>query len=589
MKIFSKLTFAFFFAISLLGATLRAEESSPVKLNLTAGGVEEGKVTAGLILDISKDWHVYAPTPKGEEAAGFEPILNWEQSENLADVRIIWPESTETEFQGQLSFVYEDTTIVKLSLTPKDKNQPITLKLDASFLACSSLCLPIDEQLSLTIHPEQPASPDYQKAVEEQRSSEMSSLIVLLMIAFLGGFILNFMPCVLPVLSLKVISLIKQSKKNHIAMAKQGFLITGAGIITSFLILALITILLKESGEAFGWGIHFQNPHFLLFVFLVLIAFAASLLGIFEIDLPSGMGSWLVSHEGKGRVKDFLSGIFATLLATPCSAPFVGTALSFALAHETIEIMWVFLFLGLGFSFPYILVASLPQRYIYLPKPGKWMLWMQFILGIGLALTALWIAWILSFHLPLWALILSTALALIALSFFWIKHHIKPNLKAWALALPFFAVAWSFSWFVDAPQVKSFEKVKDGSPILEIWKPFEPQSIQEFVKQGKVVFVDATAEWCVTCAVNKSLVLNDPEVALILASPQVVAMKADWTKQDAQITEFIQKYKRFGIPFNIVFGPNKPKGIVLPEILSVGTVLEAFKEVGLENLPSEQL
>lgn len=358
---------------------------------------------------------------------------------------------------------------------------------------------------------------------------------------------------------------------NH---AKTGFFITGLGILTSFLLLALLTVVLKESGEAFGWGIHFQNPHFLLFVFLVLIAFSASLWGVFEIDLPSGMGTWLISHEGKGKVKDFLSGVFATLLATPCSAPFVGTALSFALARNTSDIFLVFFFLGLGFASPYFLVAGLPHRFIRLPKPGVWMLWVQKMLGGILALTALWIGWILSFHLPLWALGLSIILTLIALSLFWVKHHKKPLLKAWAFATPLFLMAWAFSWVVPG---ESPLKTVD---TLEIWQPFKAEDISTLVKQGKTVFVDATAEWCVTCAVNKRLVLSDPQVAVLLTKPDVVAMRADWTKQDPHITRFLQAHGRYGIPFNIVFGPHQPEGIPLPEILTVSAVTDAFEKAG---------
>lgn len=581
MKNFLKQILRGLFCYLLLISSPQAADKSPVHLQLVAGGTQGKEVIAGLLLTISKDWHIYAPTPKGVEAAGFEPVLTWEGSSNLENARILWPKPLKTSLQGQLSYVYENQVLIPLHLTPKKEGEPITLNLKVSFLACSSLCMPVEETLSLTLKPNQVADPAFMATLKKEKSSESYTLLALLMIAFLGGLILNFMPCVLPVLSIKVMSLIKQSKKNHMAQAKQGFFITGLGIMTSFLLLALLTIFLKESGESFGWGIHFQNPHFLLFVFLVLIAFAASLLGIFEIDLPSGLGTWLISHEGKGRIKDFLSGIFATLLATPCSAPFVGTALSFALARQTEEIIFVFCFLGLGFAFPYFLVASLPQRFIYLPKPGKWMLWMQAFLGVGLAVTALWVGWILSFHLPLWALFLSTALALIALSLFWIKHHKKPSLKAWAFALPLFILSWSFSWVILETKGNPLSQLKKGSPTLELWKPFEPKSIRSFVKSGKIVFVDATAEWCVTCAVNKSLVLNDPQIASLLSDPKVVAMRADWTKQDSNITEFIQKHERFGIPFNIVFGPLRPDGIVLPEILSISAVQDAFKEAGL--------
>lgn len=563
-------------------SSLSADEKPPVELKLVPGGTHGKHVLAGLVLNISENWHVYAPTPPGKEAAGFEPIFTWEGSTNLQNTTILWPVAHQTEIQEQPSYVYEGQTLVPLKLTPQQIKDPIILKLKISLLACSSLCVPIEETLSITLNPGEVEDHVFKAIKKREAAYEGFSLITLLMIAFLGGLILNFMPCVLPVLSLKIISLIKQSKKNHIVQAKKSFFITGLGIITSFLLLALLTVILKQSGEAIGWGIHFQNPHFLLFVFLVLIAFAASLIGIFEIDLPSGLGTWLITHEGKGRIRDFLSGIFATLLATPCSAPFVGTALSFALARQTEDIFLVFFILGLGFSFPYFLVASLPERFIYLPKPGRWMLWIQGVLGIGLGITALWIGWILSFHLPLWALIASTLLALIALSLFWIKYHKKPSLKAWAFATPLFLLAWSLSWVVLIKKDNPAEKITEASPILEVWKPFEPEAIPALVKKGKIVFVDATAEWCVTCAVNKSLVLNDPHVTHMLANPNVIAMRADWTKQDPKITQFLQDHGRYGIPFNIVFGPQDSKGIVLPEILTLGAVQEAFEKAGFK-------
>ena len=576
------------FCLFIFTAFLYAEDKVPVELKLVSGGVKGKHVLAGLLLTIPENWHVYAPSPKGEEAAGFEPKVTWENSSNLKSAKILWPVAHKTEIQEQLSYVYEGQALIPLELTPHHIKDPITLHLKVSLLACSSLCIPIEETLILTLQPDDKRDLVFEAVKKHEKAYEGLSLLSLLTIALLGGFILNFMPCVLPVLSLKVMSLIKQSKKDHIAQVKHGFFVTGLGIVASFLLLAFLTVILKQSGNAFGWGIHFQNPHFLLFVFLVLVAFAASLGGIFEIDLPSGLGTWLISHEGKGRVKDFLSGVFATLLATPCSAPFVGTALSFALARDIGDIFLVFFFLGLGFAFPYFLVAALPHRFIYLPKPGAWMVWVQGILGLGLALTALWIGWILSFHLPLWVLFLSTVLALLALSFFWIKHHKKPSLKAWAYATPLFLLAWSLAWVFPDKKVDLVHKLSEASPNLEIWQPFEPEAISTLVSQGKVVFVDATAEWCVTCVVNKSLVMNDPRITSLLADPNVIAMRADWTKQDPRITRFLQEHGRYGIPFNIVFGPQKPKGEDLPEILTIGAVQEAFKTVGFHPIKEEK-
>lgn len=570
------------FLVFLFTSVLHALDKDPIGLKLVPGGPEGKHILAGLLLTIPPSWHVYAPSPQEEETAGFDPMITWETSSNLQDVKVLWPVAKKTDLQGQPSYVYEGKTLIPLQLTPKDRNKPLTLNLKVSFLACSSLCVPFEKTISIVLNPGDKGDEVF-KAVEQREDAyEGLSLFSLLAIALLGGFILNFMPCVLPVLSLKVMSLIKQSKKNHNNQAKQGFFITGLGILASFLLLALITVILKESGQAFGWGIHFQNPHFLLFVFLVLVAFAASLCGIFEIDLPSGLGTWLIGHEGKGKIKDFLSGVFATLLATPCSAPFVGTALSFALARNLGDIFLVFFCLGLGFASPYFLVASLPQRYIFLPKPGKWMMWVQTILGVFLALTALWIGWILTFHLPVWTVFLSTGLSLMALSLFWIKHHKKPTLKAWAFATPLFLLAWSLSWVI--PDEPAFDptQLATNSANLEIWQPFEPDAISALVDQGKIVFVDTTAEWCVTCAVNKNLVMSVPHITTLLTRPDVVAMRADWTRQDPRITRFLQAYGRYGIPFNIVFGPQRPKGIPLPEILTIDAVQDAFDKAGLE-------
>lgn len=581
-QFFSGLRKGIFFVL-LLMSSLHAEDKDPIALKLVSGGPEGHHVLAGLVLTVSPQWHLYAPSPQGEDTAGFDPTITWDTSLNLKDVKILWPIAHKTKVQDQNAYVYEGQTVIPLKLTPEDRKQPITLNLKVSFLACSSLCVPFEKTLSLVLNPGDKSDAVFKVIEQREGAYEGLSLLSLLCIALLGGLILNVMPCVLPVLSLKVMSLIKQSKKSHSNHAKKGFFITGLGILASFLLLALLTVILKESGQAFGWGIHFQNPHFLLFVFLVLVAFAASLCGIFEIDLPSGLGTWLITHEGKGKVKDFLSGVFATLLATPCSAPFVGTALSFALARSTGDIFLVFLFLGLGFASPYFLIASLPQRYIILPKPGVWMVWVQTILGALLAVTALWIGWILTFHLPLWVLFVSTGLSLTALSLFWIKHHKTPTLRAWLFATPLFLMAWALSWVApNEPPSNPAQKFGLHSPNIDLWKPFEPDAIPALIAQGKCVFIDATAEWCVTCAVNKSLVMNDPHITALLARHDVIAMRADWTRQDPRITAFLQAYGRYGIPFNIVFGPQNPEGVPLPEILSIEGVQDAFQKVGLD-------
>lgn len=549
-----------------------ATPTSAVQMTLIKGGEDMNHTYAGLLLTIPKNWHVYGPTPPDEEGgAGFPPNISWDTSKNIRNVDVLCPSARKTKLQDQTAYVYDEGQIlIPLKVTPTQKDAPLTLNLKVSMLACADVCTPLNVPLSLTIQPGEAADPRYKQA----GTTQDMSLSMLLWFALLGGLILNFMPCVLPVLSLKVMSLIKQSKKHHRSHAKVGFFLTGLGILTSFFLLACLTIILKESGEAFGWGIHFQNSHFLLFILLVLVAFTASLWGVFEIDLPPALGNFFITHEGKGHVKDFLSGVFATLLATPCSAPFLGTALSFALARSPHDIFLVFFCLGLGFASPYFLVASLPARFIILPKPGMWMVWTQKILGLFLGLTALWIGWVLSFHLAPWILSTSVLLALIALALFWVKHHKHPSLHVWRFALPLFAIAWGLSWI---PHTLTTSQSINAS---RLWKSFDVDKIPALVKSGKVVFVDVTAEWCVTCAVNKQLVLTSADIEKRLMTPSVVAMKADWTKKDEKVTQFLQHYGRYGIPFNIVFGPGAPEGIALPVILTSNLVKEALQKAG---------
>ncbi|MDA8231132.1 MAG: protein-disulfide reductase DsbD family protein [Magnetospirillum sp.] len=412
-------------------------------------------------------------------------------------------------------------------------------------------------------------------AVAAAESPAPMMLLGMLGAALIGGLILNLMPCVLPVLSIKVLGAVSQggAERSHVRAA---FLASAAGIVTSFLLLAFGAIAVKAAGQAVGWGIQFQQPAFLAVMALAVSLFAANLWGLFEISLPS----WLFNAAPGGiphhtLLGHFLSGAFATLLATPCSAPFLGTAIGFALARGPFEILAIFTALGIGMAFPYLAVAARPGMAKRLPRPGPWMGKLKLVLGAALAVTALWLLSVLGAQSGLKAAVLAGAAMLAAVGMLTARRHLpersRPAAAAAAAAMSAVALA--------APLHAGFTGIEPHGESREggiAWIAFDPGTIDRYVASGKLVFVDVTAEWCITCKVNKAAVVDRGEVARRLAAGNVVAMKADWTRPDEGITRYLTSFGRYGVPFNAVYGPAAPKGIALPELLTEGDVLAAL-------------
>ncbi len=390
------------------------------------------------------------------------------------------------------------------------------------------------------------------------------TLAAVIGLALLGGLILNLMPCVLPVLSLKLMGVAAARDSSRPAVRRR-FLATTAGILASFAVLAGAVVALKSAGHAVGWGLQFQSPVFLGLMALVLVLFACNLWGAFEIRLPGRVAdAALAAGGGDNLWAHVLTGALATLLATPCSAPFLGTAVGFALARGPSEIAAIFAALGVGLAAPYLMVAGFPGLARALPRPGRWMGVMRIALGVALAATALWLLWVFAGQRGLHsALALGGALAAMAAALSWLRA------RAWRwVAIAIVAVlAASGGW--GSPRVA----VEDGSSAVR-WREFAPGDIPKLVAQGQVVFVDVTADWCLTCKVNERTVIARPEIAAALGAPGTLAMRADWTNPDPRITAFLGRFGRAGIPFNVVFGPGAPTGLTLPELLS-GRAIEA--------------
>lgn len=398
-------------------------------------------------------------------------------------------------------------------------------------------------------------------AAPPARPTTGTGLWGILLVAMLGGLILNVMPCVLPVLSIKLTSALAMADQSR-ARVRAGFLASVAGVLAFFAVLSGLVIALRAAGVAVGWGIQFQNPVFLALMIGLIVLFAANMLGFFAVGIGSGAMTGMARTESRGGLGgDFATGAFAAVMATPCSAPFIGTAVTYALTHGPTEVLAVFLAMGLGLSAPYLAVAVWPGLIRLLPRPGRWMKTVQAGLACLLLLTAVWLVSVLaaSAGWPLALAVSGLAAAMFA----------ALALRRWPVLVGSVGLAAVLAVAMVVPTAPvAVASVATG------WDVWSEDRVRDEVAAGQVVFVDVTADWCLTCKANKRLVLDQGAVAEALS--QVTALQADWTRPSDTITEYLRANGRFGIPFNQVFGPGAPDGIVLPELLTEAVVLEAL-------------
>ncbi|YCO01070.1 protein-disulfide reductase DsbD family protein [Vibrio sp. VNB-15] len=402
-------------------------------------------------------------------------------------------------------------------------------------------------------------------------ASDNTSIISMLLLALLGGFILNIMPCVFPVLGMKLSSVVLAQGVEKKQVRFQ-FLASSVGILASFWLIATFLVVLKLSGSAIGWGIQFQNGWFIGLMFLITALFGANMLGLYEIRLSSNTNTWLASKGDNSYVGHFTQGMFATLLATPCSAPFLGTAVAFALATNIPTMFGIFTALALGMALPWIAVALFPSIAMALPKPGQWMNRIKYAFGIMMLITSIWLLSLLANHVSeslLYVLIALSAGVLFAR--ITQVHGVKAALMSSTLLIAALGTATLIK--------KSPSNILPPEPQ---WETLSVPAIKQYVSEGKVVFVDVTADWCVTCKANKVGVLHQEPVYNQLTGDDVIAMQGDWTVPSDSVTAYLQSYNRYGVPFNIVFGPNAPEGIELPVILTSDVVMDAIKKASGE-------
>ncbi len=408
------------------------------------------------------------------------------------------------------------------------------------------------------------------------------------LLGMIGGLILNAMPCVLPVLSLKVFGLVQSAEEGTKGL-RLGGLATAAGILLSFLALASAALVARAAGMAVGWGIQFQNPVFVGALAVVMLLFTLNLWGVFEVRMPAALGRVGMSGPAEGIAGHLFTGFFATLMATPCSAPFLGTALGFALTQDPVTTVTMFTAIGVGMSLPYLVLAAWPRAGMFLPKPGAWMGTFKVVMGFFLAATLVWLLFVLAGLVsPVRVAYFEIGLLAVALTS-WFGGRAVARLSERRTG-PRVALAATVIASVGSVLLLGGEGADPGVSRLGVapedrllsWQEFDPLQAEALAEAGTYVFVDVTADWCFTCKVNEALFLETPEVAAAFEEHGVVAMRADWTRRDDAIGEYLASFGRYGIPFYVLYRPGKQPHM-FSELLSKSAIIGLLSEEASEE------
>ena len=403
------------------------------------------------------------------------------------------------------------------------------------------------------------------------------SLVAAAMLAFVGGLILNLMPCVFPVLSLKALSLAAPGHEDRQTLRLQGVAFA-VGVVVTFVALAVLLLVFRAAGEGLGWGFQLQSPAVVTVLAVLFFVLALNLSGVFEFAtlVPSSAAGWTVRNP---YADGLLSGVLAVVIASPCTAPFMGAALGFAIAQPPPQTLAVFVALGLGMALPFLLLSLFPAWRRVLPRPGAWMERMKQLLAFPLYGTVAWLAWVLGAQVDNDAVMrLLATLVVLAFALWAWRAYRGGGSRAWSvLAAAGLAAAIVVGWpLVNGARDADAAIARTAGPSAEgAWQPYSTSKLAELSTAGRPVFVDFTAAWCVTCQVNKRLVLNSADVRQAFAARDVALVRADWTRRDPTITAALGALGRNGVPVYVLYRPGKDP-LLLPEVLQKSTVVDAL-------------
>ncbi len=460
-------------------------------------------IKAGVVLTMPKGWHIYGENP-GD--LGQPTAIKWQLPKGWTAGPIQWPTPIEFKVAGFKSVGYEkEVVLVADIMVPNTAFGQSQISATVDWIACENECIPEAVTLTESVIISTDGALQNPNWKPQQQGAE-TGLFKWILGALIGGLILNLMPCVFPVLSLKILGFVKQSNASRLEIFYHGLMFS-AGVMAMFLALAGTLVALRSSGLDIGWGFQLQSPMVVLTLMAVFIFLGIMMLGIIEVGTSLGRLQQLtVGKSGLGA--SFWNGVLAVIVATPCTAPFMGSAIGVALAQVGSVTWAVFISLGIGMSLPYLLLSAFPGWIRHLPKPGVWMVRMKQILAIPMFLTALWLGWI----------------------------------------------------FFSQMGVVEYHSVNPANRFSE-------QRLTELIDQGKPVFVDVTASWCLTCQVNEKTVLNRTDIKALFKDKNITVLVADWTKKDAEITRYLATFNRSGVPVYILYLPGQSPQ-VLPSILT---------------------
>lgn len=484
-----------------------------------------------------------------------------------------------------------------LTLTPSEYAEGVPKKLSGILLAPTGQSWNADGKRALTISV--PLEAGGKLTAQTQDTTNVAgtaaptdggsapTLAFALLLAFGGGLLLNLMPCVFPVLSLKVLGFVQQAGEEKSRIKKHGFAF-GAGVLLSFWALAGALLALRASGGSAGWGYQLQSPLFVAGLIVLLFAVGLNLLGAFEVgvSLTRLSAPKAAGHGGYGG--SFWSGVLATVVATPCTAPFMGSALAYALTQPAITALSVFTFLGLGMAAPYVILSLNPAWIKKLPRPGAWMETFKQLMAFPIFATVLWLLAVFGLQTGVEGMIyLLGALLFLGLAIWMMRRWDFSSLKNLPRTLSAATVAVSvalagyITWVAAGTLPPESTMVLTKTKVAQVsWEPYSDEKVEQSLAQGRPVFIDFTAAWCITCQVNKRTTLSRPQVVQAFEKRNVQLLRADWTRQDTQITKALERYGRSGVPTYVLLPGKEVTPQVLPEVLSQSVVLDALDSIG---------
>ena len=560
-------------------------------MNYSAGAVKKGS-SVTVTITIPKNWHVNANIAADEF---LKPSSIEIAAMGIKFGEPKWPEPIKEYSEAldleNLVFKGEFQVVLPVDSVEADYDT-LTTNVTFHYQACdNSICLaPSKKTIKIGERGINGLGSSLKKNGNEETLAQGNggnadmSVLMLLLFAFIGGIILNLMPCVLPVLSLKLFSLIKQAGESRGRLLALGGATT-AGILASFWILAAVVAAVKAGGGSAGWGMQFQSAGFIAFMTVILTAFAMSFFGVFEIWLPwSATTKMDAAGHKQGIAGAFFTGALLVLLSTPCSAPFLGTAMGFAFAQSTPVLFLFFTAAGLGLALPYMLVSAFPAVLKVFPKPGAWMVRLQKAMGVLLLASVAWLFWIVNEQAGLSGVGIFAIIAIVSIACSVLLGKFAPPGTAFSREVAGIALAVIalFSiWFgIVAPEYDRAASEKFNARMQEQmtedgWFRYSPSLIEDFAKAKRTVFIDATADWCLTCKANEAAVLNRDDFRRAMDSLNVALVKADWTRETPEVNALLQSMGKSGVPAYAIYPEgDATRQIVLPELLTTAGIVE---------------